>query len=232
MIEAIGVVVPAHDEERLLPACLEALQRAAAHPLLTHLPVRIAVVLDRCSDASGELAACGLRHCDSIVETTAGSVGAARRAGFARLAAGEAGRERDRIWLATTDADSTVPTDWLARQLLLAELGADAVAGTIAIDDWREQPAQARRRFIDLYHHDRNGAHTHVHGANLGVRASLLDKIGGMPEHPLAEDHALFSALVAAGAVIARPATLRVRTSARRESRAAGGFSDYLRRLE
>ena len=29
MIEAAGIVVPAHDEETLLPACLRALRRAA-----------------------------------------------------------------------------------------------------------------------------------------------------------------------------------------------------------
>jgi len=32
--------------------------------------------------------------------------------------------------LATTDADSTVPADWLAEQLRLAALGVEVVAGT------------------------------------------------------------------------------------------------------
>ena len=52
---------------------------------------------------------------------------------------------------ATTDADSRVPSDWLVRQLAHAERGADAVAGIVEIDDWREQPEAVRRRFAEHY---------------------------------------------------------------------------------
>src|SRR5664279_5352050 len=39
------------------------------------------------------------------------------------------GTGSQQLWLATTDADSTVPADWLAEQLRLAALGVEVVAG-------------------------------------------------------------------------------------------------------
>ena len=47
MIEAVGVVVPAHDEETLLPACLRALRRAARR---LSVPVHVLVAADSCTD--------------------------------------------------------------------------------------------------------------------------------------------------------------------------------------
>jgi glycosyltransferase involved in cell wall biosynthesis len=46
-VEAVGVVVPAHDEETLLPACLAALRDAAS---ALRLPVHVVVVADACTD--------------------------------------------------------------------------------------------------------------------------------------------------------------------------------------
>lgn len=58
----IGVVIPAHNEEQSLHACLDALLVAASHPALG-VPVRILVVLDSCADGSASVAAnYGVRH--------------------------------------------------------------------------------------------------------------------------------------------------------------------------
>ena len=46
-VEAAGVVVPAHDEETLLPACLAALRGAAS---ALRLPVHVVLVADACTD--------------------------------------------------------------------------------------------------------------------------------------------------------------------------------------
>src|SRR5581483_3995419 len=50
MIERVGVVVPARDEEERLPACLAAIGKAAAQ--IAGLPLLVVVVLDRCRDRS------------------------------------------------------------------------------------------------------------------------------------------------------------------------------------
>ncbi|MCW2929558.1 MAG: glycosyltransferase, partial [Actinomycetia bacterium] len=46
MIRSVGVIVPAHDEQRLLPSCLAALHRAAR--ALGGTPVHLVVVADAC----------------------------------------------------------------------------------------------------------------------------------------------------------------------------------------
>ena len=55
-IAAAGVVVPAHDEEALLPACLAALRRAAG---ALHVPVHLLVVADACTDGTAAVARAG-----------------------------------------------------------------------------------------------------------------------------------------------------------------------------
>lgn len=222
-MRAVGVVVPAHDERALLPGCLAALRVAARHPALAGIEVHVVPVLDDCSDDTGEVA-------PGALEVRAGNVGIARAAGFAEVLAREAGRPPGQLWLATTDADSTVPPDWLAEQLRLAAAGVEVVAGTVRVADWSEQPAAVRRTFGTTY--GRPGAgHTHVHGANLGLSAAAYLDAGGLPPLALAEDAALMGALRARARQVVSTGRIPVVTSARRESRTAGGFADHLRGL-
>ena len=97
--------------------------------------------------------------------------------------------------------------------------------------DWEGHSALVRRRFASLYATATAPGHQHVHGANLGVRASTYLRAGGIAPLALAEDHAFVAACVRTGAVVARVPDLPVRTSARRQSRASGGFADLLVRL-
>lgn len=221
-VGAVAVVVPAHDERELLPACLASLRVAARHPALRRLDVHVLPVLDACSD--GTVA-------PGALEITARNVGVARGAGFAAALAREAGRPAEQLWLATTDADSTVPPDWLAVQLRLAARGAEAVTGTVRVADWGRQPARVRRAFARTYGTPPDG-HLHVHGANLGVSAAAYLAVGGMPPLPVSEDQALVDELRAAGRRVVATGCIPVRTSARRQGRAAGGFADHLRGLD
>lgn len=106
----LGIAIPAHNEERTIARAVEAAVSAARYPALRGEPFEIVVVLDACSDATGELArASGA----TTIEIEARNVGAARAlAAEALLAAGAR-------WLAFTDADSRVSTSWLLEQLAL-----------------------------------------------------------------------------------------------------------------
>jgi glycosyltransferase involved in cell wall biosynthesis len=227
VIESVGVVVPARDEELLLPGCLEALGRART-ALWSRFPVRVhvVVVLDRCSDGSADAVT---RLPGAVaVSIDAGNVGRARAAGADLLTRLEHGTRPSRVWLATTDADSVVPEDWLERQVELARSGAIAVVGTVAVTDWSGHQPEVREHWTASYvAQDR---HPHVHGANLGCTLEAYHRAGGF--RPLAgdEDVALVAALGTQGVV--RTAAIPVRTSSRVAPRAAGGFGDHLRRLE
>ena len=221
MIRAIGIIVPVHNERELLPACVASLHRAARHRSLRGLAVHIVPVLDACSDDSGEVAG-------ESIEVGARNVGVARAAGFAEVLRREAGRPMTQIWLATTDADSTVPFDWLKVQLELARAGAQAVAGTVHVRDWSQQPPAARARFDRTYGAPGDG-HVHVHGANLGISAEAYLDAGGVPPLALAEDHALVDTLRSRGSRLVATGRISVATSGRRESRTVGGFADHLR---
>ncbi len=222
-VRAVGIVVPAHNEQALLPAALRSLRRAASHPALRDLAVHVVPVLDDCSDDSGVLA-------PGALEVRSRNVGVARAAGFTEVLRREAGRPADQVWLATTDADTEVPPDWLFQQLVFARQGVDLVAGTVRVEDWSEQPATARRRFGQTYGVPGDG-HTHVHGANLGFCAAAYLDAGGIPPLALAEDHALVDAFRGRARRLLATDRIPVVTSARRESRTTGGFADHLRTL-
>jgi len=210
----IGVVIPAHNEERCLQACLRSVLAAASHPMLNAERVAIVVVLDSCSDGSRMIVD---EFAITAMEVQARNVGIARAAGAHALI--EAGAR----WLACTDADTTVPADWLAAQLAH---GADAVCGVVEVDDWGLHHHQARARYEACYT-DCDG-HSHIHGANLGVTSAAYLLAGGFPALAYHEDVHLVRALQASGAHIAWSRSVRVRTSARLDFRAPHGFGDYL----
>jgi glycosyltransferase involved in cell wall biosynthesis len=223
-IEAVGVVVPAHDEETLLPACLAALDRVAGG---IGVPVSVLVVADTCTDGTAAAArACGAR----VIAIGARNVGAARAAGMAELLRLTAGVDPSDVWLATTDADTVVPPGWLERQLSYADQGWDVVLGTVAVADWDGHPAHVPAAFDALYEFG-DGPHQHVHGANLGIRASAYLAAGGFRSLRTAEDHALLAAATEAGCSVLKASDIIVQTSARRRARAPLGFSHLLRTL-
>ena len=116
-IERIAVVIPAHDEEELLPGCLDSVAEAARW---AGVPVSVIVSLDSCTDASARVVA-GKASVRSV-RCAVRNVGAARAIGVrAALGSGTRG-----LWLATTDADSVVPA------ALCAAAGMDMTANVTA----------------------------------------------------------------------------------------------------
>ncbi|MFF1385063.1 glycosyltransferase [Arthrobacter sp. NPDC058288] len=230
-IDRVEVVVPAHNEDLHLDRALAAL-RSAADALQEECPgvqTAITVVLDSCTDGSADIAASYVASDRrfSAVPVLLGSTGASRAAGV--LAAGiTPGLWGGRIWLANTDADSAVPSNWLARQVELANAGADAVLGSVEPDPAGTEPAILRRW---LERHPFREDHPHIYGANFGVRASAYLAAGGFPRRQAHEDRILVENLRKQAYAVQATDTIRVLTSGRTHARAPQGFGAYLRAL-
>jgi GT2 family glycosyltransferase len=227
-IRAVAVVVPAHDEQELLSACLDVLEAAAWRARDRGIQVLLFVVADACSDATRAMAR---RRGLTCVTIHANNVGAARAAGVtvALASLAESGIEPPQIYLLHTDADTLVGPDWITRHLDEAA-DHDAVLGPVDVQDWSTRGEECARRYA-LRAEQEPDEHR-VHGANLGVRADAYERVGGFPALPVAEDRALVGALRTAGESVVFRRDLTVRTSARISTRVSGGFSDYLSELQ
>lgn len=210
----IGVIVPAHDEEALLGQCLRSIQRAASDPLLRGEEILVVVAADACTDATAQVAK---RHGCHVIELTARCVGKARSIA-ADVAIAQGAR-----WIASTDADSMVPPNWLSAQLSHEHA---AVCGTVRLHHTAHLPSSLLRRYRERYHfHD---GHSHIHGANLGVSSKAYLRCGGFPHVTAHEDVGLIASLQEADILIAWRANPCVYTSARMDARAPLGLSVYL----
>lgn len=229
MIRAVGVIVPAHNEQDMLPSCLASLRRAAR--ALRGTPVHLVVVADACRDRTVQAAR---RGGAAVVTIGACSVGAARAAGVREVLRRTRNVGAADVWLATTDADTLVPASWLRQQVRYADRRWDAVAGTVRVADWSGHRPAVRALFLEQYAQGARGvgSHSHVHGANLGFRAAAYLSAGGFPDRQTGEDQALVASLTAAGSRVLRTTALTVVTSARRVARAPHGFSGYLAQLD
>ena len=144
----------------------------------------------------------------------------ARRAGARALLSLWPDEDPARIWLATTDADSRVPGDWLAVQLEAYLSGADMWAGRVGV---AEESATALR-WTQRYSDERDP----VHGASLGFSATLYTQLGGFGGMRTGEDRDLHCRALTAGFGIAYDSRAVVTTSSRRKGRAPDGFANVL----
>ena len=205
------IVIPARDESALIARCLRSVLDAR------RAGCRVVVVADSCVDDTAEIA--GGFDGVEVIEVTHANVGAARAAGVAYGLA-------DAEWIASTDADSVVPANWIDDQRRLALRGADVVVGTVrpvAADlDERQRAAWTAR-------HDPTRPNGHVHGANLGIRASAYLSAGGFRSLAEHEDTDLVARISSAGGVILAANSSEVITSGRTFGRTPGGYARYLR---
>jgi len=227
VVDEIHVVVPANDEEDLIGRCLLSLESAVRR--VTDVPgaprVHVVVALDACVDGTAGVLA---QHPQvSTVVVDARNVGVARAAGVERALA-DSVAPPSRVWIANTDADTRVPDGWLVRHLAFAREGADAVVGSVrpVRDDLapeRYAMWQARARAEEAR------PRLHVHGANLGVRASAYRAVGGFAPLAVGEDVDLVERLRRAGSRVAPGRASWVETSARTVGRTPGGYAEYVR---
>lgn len=217
----VVVVVPARDEEEQIADCVQALGRACAE-LRGEVQASVVVVANRCSDRTVERA---LLAGAQVLVSDASNVGAARHEGALwAIETSPTDLPSGGLWIAFTDADSLVAPTWLRSQVEAAARGADAFLGTImlGLDGRRAHPRWAAEylRAAALGDH-----HGHVHGANMGVRASTYQATGGFDPVAVHEDRRFVATLAASGARLAWVETEPVRTSARHDARAPAGVA-------
>lgn len=227
-LEAILVVVPIHDEEALLPRCLDSLSDAIAQVRSkeTDAPtITVKLVLDSCTDDSAAIASRSEFDADVVVADV-NNVGEARARGVALGLQAMGDVDPEAVWIANTDGDSCVPANWLCEQIELARRGADVMIGTVRPDfsDLSEAQRDAWART-----HVPGVANGHVHGANLGFRANRYLQAGGYPQLPEHEDVQLVSALRSLPGIVEEATdACWVLTSGRSVGRTPGGYARYL----
>jgi glycosyltransferase involved in cell wall biosynthesis len=225
-VRSCAVVVPARNEERLLGGCLTSIAVAQQQLRRTDATVhcQVIVVVDRCTDGTVDVLA---RHPEvQALHSTAGIVGAARRLGIAHAL--EHTDNPAGLWIACTDADSLVPSNWLVQQLSCAAQGAELVLGTVVPQD-DELTASTFDEWLQL--NPQRDGHPYVHGANLGIRADSYLRAGGFAPVAEHEDVLLAAAVRQSGGQVVSTAACPVATSGRRIGRTPGGFAGYLAAL-
>jgi glucosyl-3-phosphoglycerate synthase len=228
------VVIPAHNEQRRIAACL----RALAAQREVDGSFEVLLVADGCTDRTLELAIAtadedGLALLP-IVHPPSGA-GVARRAGMELAAARLHAVGRPHGLIACTDADTRVASDWLATQLALAGAGAHAIGGLVELDALeaaelepavlRRRELHASRRLEDVRALDPTAEHHHFAGASLGVTAATYVAVGGLEPLSSLEDEAFARRLQRYGIPITRSTRVRVTTSARTRGRSRRGLS-------
>jgi glycosyltransferase involved in cell wall biosynthesis len=242
------VAVPVRNEEERIAACLRAID---AQTGLAPGGLGLVLFLNNCTDRTEAIVA-DLVPTLSIpvrvlVETFSGAhAGWARRRAMDAAAAwlGESGNAGI---ILSTDADSRVPANWVARNVAAIRAGADAVAGRVELD-----PAEAallppslpaRGKLEDRYDaliteaearldpdpHDPWPCHRTAIGATLAVTRAAYLQVGGMLEIPLGEDGAFIAKLLEHGLRVRHATDVCVTISARLAGRAPGGVADTIR---
>ncbi len=242
------IAVPVRNEEERIAACLRAIDAQAG---LAPGSLGLVLFLNNCTDRTEAIVAATVPALSIpvrvLTETFAGA-----HAGWARRRAMDAaaawlGEARPGGIILSTDADSRVPPDWVARNGAAIRAGADAVAGRVELDAAEAAllppSLPARGRLEDRYDaliteaearidpdpHDPWPCHRTAIGATLAVTRSAYQAVGGMPEIPLGEDGAFIARLIQHGLRVRHATDVCVTISARLAGRAPGGVADTIR---
>lgn len=242
------MAIPIKNEERYLPACLDAIDRAAE---LFAGRVTIVALLNDCSDGTLDVLTRWRPRYADVSCYAVSLLAGFRHAGWARRLAWDRAAdllESDDDLLLSTDADTNVAPDWIVRTVAHIDDGYDAVAGrALTVRGDREQLGTAARRRLDMigrYYtaldylradadtspHDRWPRHFYEGGASIALSRGLYRRIGGAPTPPVAEDRALFDRIRLGGGRVRHALDVRVFTSCRTAGRAPGGMADAVAR--
>ena len=216
--EAMVVVVPVRNEAVLLHGCFIA-GRCGRRSLAHGRPLRgagRAGCLHRCLGRGRT----GIRVSNAHLGSRSSRRGLRRRS---LRRAQRLGTRVERVWIANTDADSRVPVDWLTHQLAVSRT-ADVCVGTVR-PDFDDLSSIHRAHWMST--HTKGQPNGHVHGANLGVRASTYLDAGGFAPIREHEDVDLVARCRSLGAVVVASDEAEVVTS----GRFIGAHTGWLRGL-
>lgn len=238
-----SIVVPARNEEALIQACLLALADQSDVPKDRY---EVLLVLDNCTDATkrrAKDAQASRPHLSMhLLEGPGKGSGFARRVGMDEAYRRLLSVGRPGGLIASTDADTTVASDWLSSQLAAVEAGARAIGGRIDLAEdgslpprvrsWHANHSRARYRAL-LEDPDRKGRaeHWQFSGASLSLTAEAYREVGGLEPLTALEDEHLEKVLRGRGIPIERLLSVRATTSSRLRGRAERGLSYDLSRV-
>jgi hypothetical protein len=240
------VAVPVRNEAERIGHCLDAL---AAQDARTDFGV--VLFLNGCTDGTWGIAL-GILHgwrrpwrmIHAVLPEGHDHAGGARLAAM-DVALSLMPRVGDAMLL-STDADSTVPAHWVARNAQ-ALATCDAVAGHVDVEQGEFEtlpPPLIERHHLEARYatllaaidaacdplaHDPWPNHRTHSGASLGFRADSLRRVLPMDAPPHGEGDALVHALLSRNAVVRHDPDITVATSARIYGRAEGGMAETLR---
>lgn len=256
----VCVIVPARNEALLLPRTLDALrlQRDLRGDRLASATYEVILLLNNCTDASQAIAERYQRtypdFCLHIAACTLPSVQS--HAGTARRLLMDTAWHRlqctshEYAAILSTDADTVVATDWIARNLAAIEDGAEVVGGVINLFP---EDAEALRRnapgtwtayqrdrllqclvaelesILDPDASDPWPRHLQHFGASLACTPEIYARSGGLPPVKCLEDAAFIDELRKVDARIRHCPDTHIYTSARLDGRAQVGLSGQLR---
>ena len=239
----VVVAIPARDEADRIGACLTALG------CQTIRPDAVVLFANNCTDGT-EAAARRLAPRYQLDLIAAGLPPRQANAGYARRLAMQHAADLagpGGIML-TTDADGTVPPDWVQRNLAALFDGADLVCGQSRVE-------AVEARFIPQHLHDDDvlerrlaelidrmawvldpdpadplPRHQENSGASLGCWVDAWRRAGGVPPVPTGEDRAFVAAVHRIDGWVRHDPHIVVTVSGRVIGRATSGMADAIRR--
>ena len=252
------VVVPARNEEELLPSALHALaeqKRLDGRPL-DHATYEVLVLVNNSTDRSVDVAKSfqrlykGLRLyvIERNFDDAHSHIGHVRRSLMDEACARLETVAVHGGCILSTDADTRVAPNWICRNLEELDKGVDAVGGRIVVppceqDACLDLRTQTLYRYDELYArlvcwvedcwdseaHDPWPRHHHHFGGSLALTPNAYKGVGRLPPRRFLEDVALYDAFRRHDLRIRHANTVRVFSSARVQGRIRWGLSRRLR---
>ncbi|NVO31903.1 glycosyltransferase [Hymenobacter lapidiphilus] len=248
------VIIPAKDEADALPSTLAALA-AQTNEKGQPLPpgsFEVLVLANNCTDNTAAVVrtfaanhpTLALHVAELTLPPAEAHVGRARRLLMDEAAHRLELAGQPRAAIISTDADTRVAPDWLAATFRELELGVDAVAGRILMEESSRACPVRRCQLqdatcqllrvqletqLDPQPHDPWPRHHQHFGASLAVTVAAYRQVGGLPVVPFLEDEALYQALLRHDLRVRHSPAVRVFTSGRQQGRVAVGLSWQLR---